>query len=276
MLSCGGKKFLSLAELLKHYNTDHFDENRQCVFEQCDVWFTRKSASRHHFRLKHLNTGKLNLKEKHSDQNHALEYENLAGNVLENSFSDHNTEDEYLDEDRDCEIETEEMEGDPIHFKSAHADFLIRMSCSKFVPFMTMKIISKEYLSQSMNSLQEREKVLRSSLSALPIVTAAQVDDVVHDVIYEDKFILAQKELDTEHKFMKYVREAFKFIEPVEVILNKKEVKLGKPKECFHYVPIVKAFRNLIEDETMIKLCQNAGSVTIYLEKIFLSHQMMF
>ena len=148
------------------------------------------------------------------------------------------------------------MEGDPIHFKSAHADFLIRMSCSKFVPFMTMKIISKEYLGQSMNSLLEREKVLRSSLSALPIVTAAQVDDVVHDVIYEDKFILAQKELDTEHKFMKYVREAFKFIEPVEVILNKKEVKLGKPKECFHYVPIVKAFRNLIEDETMIKLLE--------------------
>ena len=64
----------------------------------------------------------------------------------------------------------------------------------------------------------------------------------------EDPFVRAQEELSTPSKLTKFLEKNFKLVKPVEIILNKEDVKNGAPKEVAHYVPILEAFKVLIED----------------------------
>ena len=42
----------------------------------------------------------------------------------------------------------------------------------------------------------------------------------------------------------------------MEIILNPEEIKLGKPKDSFHYVPVVNAFIQLLEDSSFMELLE--------------------
>ena len=62
MIQCGSRQFNNTNELMTHFNTYHSSDDRQCIFEGCNVSFTKNTQSRNHFRLQHKYKGKLNLK----------------------------------------------------------------------------------------------------------------------------------------------------------------------------------------------------------------------
>ena len=45
-------------------------------------------------------------------------------------------------------------------------------------------------------------------------MTGDMIDKVDHEVVGEDEFVKAQKELSSEYKRVKYIREHFKYIPP--------------------------------------------------------------
>ena len=49
---------------------------------------------------------------------------------------------------------------------------------------------------------------------------------------------------------MKYIKEHFKYIPPLEIILNKEAYERGEPKDVIHYIPVTKSFQLLIEDKS--------------------------
>ena len=63
-LSCGGFKFNSVKELMKHYNSFHSNENRPCIFDNCSSIFNAASPTSaiNHFRIQHKMKGKIQLK----------------------------------------------------------------------------------------------------------------------------------------------------------------------------------------------------------------------
>ena len=64
MISCGGYRYRSTAELMRHYNSYHANEERMCLFSSCQTTFHAgcpKSAM-NHFRVKHKQTGEMVLK----------------------------------------------------------------------------------------------------------------------------------------------------------------------------------------------------------------------
>ena len=61
--------------------------------------------------------------------------------------------------------------------------------------------------------------------------------------------------MNTEHKRNNYIKTHFNYVGPVEYILNKDEVKAGlSKKDVFHYVPVDKALKLLVEDRTFIEM----------------------
>ena len=58
--------------------------------------------------------------------------------------------------------------------------------------------------------------------------------------------------MSSSYKQKKYIEENFKFVAPKELVLNKEEVNKGAKKECVHYIPLVEAFKALVEDETFV------------------------
>ena len=50
------------------------------------------------------------------------------------------------------------------------------------------------------------------------------------------------------------------YVAPVELILNKTEVEVGKPKDVVHYVPLIKSLSNLLMDKTLSKMMSKIGT----------------
>ena len=63
-LSCGGMHLQNLQALMSHYNSFHGNEERDCIFNECKSSFhaAGHKAATNHFRIKHKQTGKLQLK----------------------------------------------------------------------------------------------------------------------------------------------------------------------------------------------------------------------
>ena len=51
-------------------------------------------------------------------------------------------------------------------------------------------------------------------MKQVPSMTGDMIDKVDHEVVGEDEFVKAQKELSSEYKRVKYIREHFKYIPP--------------------------------------------------------------
>jgi hypothetical protein len=108
---------------------------------------------------------------------------------------------------------------------------------------------------------------LRKSLSRIPSLTTAQIEQIVLENS-EDPFTRAQEELSSEFKRSKFMEENFKFVKPLEIVLNKEEVKNGARKDCVHYVPIIEAIKVLVEDESYNKVITMAEEDDIHNENI--------
>ena len=63
-----------------------------------------------------------------------------------------------------------------------------------------------------------------------------------------------QEELLSDHKRINLIEQHFKYVKPIEIVLNPEEVKKGAVKDCLHYVPILKSLKVLLEDKTSVKV----------------------
>ena len=263
---CGGKQFPNLQLLMTHINIEHGKEHRPCIFDGCAGQFNPKSISRNHFRTRHINLKKLKLKE----ENLVSFSQPLASaNVFEQDRDEMEVDTETEGVDQEYRIEdlafletpltvAEENADQSNHFLLSYADFLNRMCHLKYVSHSTMQIIAAEFLTQSLKSLEAREVKLRESLCNLQDLTEDQINEIVRNVLYEDEMMNAQKQLNTNYKRNKFIQENFKYVPPLEIVLNKAEVERGAAKDCFHYIPVTESLKNLLEDPTMIEVLERA------------------
>ena len=262
-LSCGASQFENTNQLITHWNTYHSNEERDCIFRDCDTTFGKSSMSRNHFRLKHKNTGKLVLKDRHILSSSApgpgptLTDEGCDRDGMDQDQSSYNVveeeaEIEYNEDDLNVIDNFEEEDLNEEYYLDYWADFLNRMGHYSYIPQTTVTDIATEYLQNAKKSMENRKKILRKSLNRTEM-NPGEIERIVDDV-ENDAFLRAQMKLDSEYKRTKYVRENMKYIAPVEVLLNKEDVKRGEKKEVFHYVSVVETFRNILEDPSFIKM----------------------
>ena len=267
LVSCHGMKFRSVAMLMTHLNTFHKKEERNCIFEQCTTRFAAGSNSRNHFRIKHKLPGFLKLKERHilehvedSNENQMVveSTQNFDGvddaeaeSVVQDEFYEENDLFEDVDNVQDS---AEFRETSNNFFMMQYADFLNRLTHLKYIPQKNVTDIANEYRRNSEKARDVREKKLRNALLKVPGISEKQIDAIVEESIVDDDFMKAQNELNTEYKRKKFIQQNFKYVAPVEIVLNSNEVKLGASKDVIHYIPVKESLKNLLEDESLIRV----------------------
>ena len=271
-LICNGRQFDNTQLLMTHWNCYHNQEIRDCIFLDCSITFDERSTSRHHFRTQHKLKNKMSLKPRHLLMMDVPDIPVVnpvvtSSEIATETTSDHNLEefvDDHYGADQISELETlEATAGDAEGFyRLYYADFLNRMETFKHVPVSTIQEISDEYLSNTKKCLERREMVLRESLGKIPGLQQSDIEKVVMDVIESDPFLDAQMSLNTDYKRKKCIKEEMNYIGPQEIVLNKQEVKEGKRKDVYHYVPMTESFKALLEDQSMIKMMKIQTSAT--------------
>ena len=271
MVSCGQKVFTSTKKLASHITNDHAKEPRCCIFANCEKTFNPNATStiRTHFRVKHFEGGETDLKTEHkmlsvpSDhiafpRNNENEVTESVGDAAMETAQEpiDNEEEEQELADDDTEDDDEQL-GNERDFMMAYADFINRLINYKFIPITSVKQIAAEYLQQSHQSAKSREKVLRASLSKIPNISADLIEDIVRENQH-DPFLKAQEELSSETKRLRFMEENFNLVKPREIVLNPEEVKTGSPKDVVHYIPILDAFKALVEDGSFINLLEDS------------------
>ena len=269
MSSCGSKHFPNVKHLMTHFNSFHLRDARDCIFEDCDHKFGPFQESRKHFRNKHMLKSATKVK-----KHYLLVVPALAGGGGEISDiqipdSHHSAseddqiesdDDDYdvfnIDEIENCEPEDESDD----YFMFYYADFLNRLAHFKFIPHSTCTEISDEYYRNSQHSQDIREKKLRQALGMVGNLSIDEVNKVVSDVVHDDFFLKAQKELNTEYKREKFVQEKFNYCSPMEILLNKSEVAKGLKNDIIHYVPLKDSIRALLEDKSYLHMMQNQSN----------------
>ena len=249
---------------MTHYNTFHSNEQRDCIFEDCNSTFSQSSMSRNHFNLVHKRTGKLKLRSRH------LLTPNLSlQTVMPPPImgGDQEVIPNYLVEDEDEAYEASDIDVEGYEENTAneelsenyylqyYSDFLNRMAHMKFIPQTTIQEIAEEYLRNTRKSMESRKNLLRKSLIKIGSVTQEDIDKIVEEV-ENDAFLNAQVKLDFEYKRTKLTRENINYVGPMEIILNKEGVKSGERKDCLHYVPIHKTVLNVVTDPTFNKMTE--------------------
>ena len=266
-LACGGINFPNLKQLMTHYNSFHGNEERDCIFIDCQSAFhasTPQSAI-NHFRIKHKATGKLKLKARHLlAQDTEISIENLPqDDIVSDEDSEINVgfvDEVYEEAELDSIDNIDEHEGSDNEEESEefylqyYSDFLNRLAHFKFIPQSTIQEISEEYILNTKRSLARREKALRKSLKKIKDLSQTEVEKIVKEVIENDAFLNAQLKLNTEYKRSKYIQENPNYVGPIEVLLNKAEVQQGVRKDVFHYVPVIDSFKTLIQDPSFNKM----------------------
>ena len=268
--SCGSQNFRNVKELMTHINTFHQHDTRHCIFEDCTQAFPPSYKSRNHFRRKHINSEKMSLKPAH-----ILDADNIGPESL--PFLN-----EILDTTEGCDIEGDEygdyydafdidyLEGgnDELddesekYFLDYYADFLNRLVHEKFIPQTTVQDISEEYLENTKKAQEVRDKQLRNLLQEMESTTREEIDRISKNLIDDDFFLKAQKQLNTKYKRTKYVKDNMQYVAPIEILLNDAEVKSGAKKDVIHYIPLKEAVKNLMEDKTVIEMFRSKKPVS--------------
>ena len=260
---CRGRKFQSKKDLMSHVINFHKEDHRECIFENCYQKFLagKERPARYHFKVKHKDLNELKLKVEHkttvSREVMVEEFEQ----VFPSDNSDGVLEDSDSHELYTCDdFELLENDGEEINdddesfFMMQYADFLNRMSHVKFIPHRTVQEISMEYLDKSLKSQEFRERQLRKSLKKVPDMHEDMIENIIDEALRDDQFIKAQKELSSQYRRNKYIKENFNYVPPVEIVLNKNDVRNGKPKDVVHYISVTESFGNLVQDRTFCEL----------------------
>ena len=270
-ISCGGKHYPNLKELMTHYNSFHSNEERDCIFLDCRTNFHSKStmSARNHFKT-HKDTGRLKLKTRHLVEGGAARPgDNYPPEASASEGIADGRPDIYLIEDYDQNelatledaVAAEDSENDDDdergeeHYMDYYSDFLNRLAHFKFVPQSTIQNISEEIIQNTKKSLLRRETVLKKSLKQIETLSQNDVNKIVQGADKDDPFLKAQLQLNTEYKRKKYIQQNPHYVSPKEIILNKTEVKEHREKkDVVHYIPIIESFKTLIQDPSFNKM----------------------
>ena len=261
--SCGGMNFMNLRELMKHYNSYHGNENRECMFENCNLIFSAFAprSAMNHIRKKHKNTGNLNLKSRYrinlnpgisvcgfSEGPDLSEVNNDAiGDIEDGDVYEENDFDTL--EDNYESVDSEENNNE--HYLAYFSDFLSRMAFIKFVPQTTIQDICEEFIINTKKSLKRQENLLRRSLQSCD---NCAVEDIVKELFEKDPFLQAQVQLNSEYKRKMFVQASPNYVHPTEILLNKSDVQAGSKKEVYHYISVVDSVRILTMDQTFLNM----------------------
>ena len=148
------------------------------------------------------------------------------------------------------------------YFLDYYADFLNRLVHEKFIPQTTVQDISEEYLENTKKAQEVRDKQLRNLLQEMESTTREEIDRISKNLIDDDFFLKAQKQLNTKYKRTKYVKDNMQYVAPIEILLNDAEVKSGAKKDVIHYIPLKEAVKNLMEDKTVIEMFRSKKPVS--------------
>ena len=133
-----------------------------------------------------------------------------------------------------------------------HADFLNRLSNISFVPANKVSEINDTFITIASKSQKCRELKINKCLEKLTDLKESQKGEILKESV-KDVYLDAQKALNTEFKRSKFIKENFKYIEPLKIVLNKAEVASGRKADVFHYVPVKQSFKALITDKSFLK-----------------------
>ena len=265
MSRCSGRKFESVRKLMTHMNTVHLNDDRKCIFKDCETRFKRGSISNRHFKLQHTDINRMTLKDQHYVVVPSSRYQHQSWASDDFSSSEPDMEDsestdllyteDELENINDTDDDDSNMDSNEksSHVIRQYADFYNRLAHVKCIPHTTVQEIVNENLQHSLMSMEIQAKRLKDSLYEISGMTEDKVEKIVCDVLEKDDTLSAQRELSTQHKRNKYIESHFKFVPPVEVVLNKDEVKNGASKDVIHYVPIIESLKTLVEDKTFIE-----------------------
>ena len=120
--------------------------------------------------------------------------------------------------------------------------------------------MSEEFLQKYKKSQKVAKKKLRIALHKLDGLSNSATYDIVTEVFGEDLYLKAQELLNSQYKRTKFVKQSMQYVAPVELILNKTEVEVGKPKDVVHYVPLITSLSNLLMDKTLSKMMSKIGT----------------
>ena len=258
--SCGSRHFQNVKDLMTHLNTFHLNDTRKCIFDNCNSQFRPGYLSRYHFRKKHKDLNLMQLKRAHlvnpNDYVGGREefiaeetylYDGEVDNIIEDDYDSFEFDSLEVDEG---ELKTENED----FFLKYYADFLNRMAHFKFIPQSTVQEIAEEYYEHSKKSLKVRAQKLRKVLTDIGNISVDKIDEIIKSMMENDVFLQAQEKLNTQYKRTKYIEEHFTYTPPMEIVLNKDEVKDGAVKDVLHYVPMKDALQNLMQDKTVMKM----------------------
>lgn len=273
---CGGAQFSNLKTLMLHLRNYHAkaDEMVSCIFEDCSSKYDKATTLRNHFNKVHFKAGKLNLKKANKVLlPEVYNIETDESQNLDDAFLDDGVEpnDQFMEEEEEGLEGIEDMEDDAEPeviddvFMMAYCDFLNRLINYQFIPQSSVQLISEEYLKNYLKANEVKTSVLRNSLlKNIPGISEVDIRKILEDVAENDPFLKAQISLDTDYKRLKYLKENFTYVEPVEIVFNIKEVKAGlETKALMHYIPVVQTIKNLVQDSTFLEVSEtNIGDTS--------------
>ena len=259
LMSCYGKQFPNVRDFMLHLRRDHIHETIRCIFKNCDKQYNKSESLRTHFFWKHIKPDNMELKDcylvRESPENTVT-----CSELFQSIEGDQPCEAEWEnDTSSDIESENEEdvnadrNESTPTSFQMSYCDFLNRLVNVHFVPQSTVRIICSEYLKQYRRSNDVKIRNLRKLLQKSNIAEV-EIEKIIASFEKEDEFEEAQNSLLSDHKRMEFIKENFKFVNPVEIVLNLQDVRQKKAKkDVMHYCSIVESVKNLLEDPTFMK-----------------------
>ena len=241
-LSCDGVHFSNVGELMKHWNSFHKNEDRDCIFAECNVKFSSQKVGQNHFLLKHKKTQSLKLNSRHLFSNPSSVY--ITSVTTINDISPDTNQHVDCEEEEYCELDFDEVDSIDVrevfdveeeateeYYKLYYADFLNRLTNQKFIPQSTVSEIAEEYLITTENVLKSMKLEMRRSLDKFPNLDEQCKSEIIQDLVSNNKFLKAQESLNSEYKRTKFIQENMKYVAPIELILNKSDVKLGRKKD---------------------------------------------
>ena len=108
-----------------------------------------------------------------------------------------------------------------------------------------------EFIALSGRSLELRKKKVSNKLKERNI--DENIVQEVIDLVEDDDCMKAMHQLNTSYKRDQYIEKHFEHNPPREIILNPKEVRLGKPKDSFQYISVIDGIRILFQDKTFLQ-----------------------
>ena len=274
LASCGHQQFTSIKKLRLHYSSHvHISERRPCIFDACDQIFSPNYKCRAHFSRKHSVPHQQRLKPEFLLVITSISTDNTQGSSVnpgavtepESAETEEMDTDDVIVEDDDPsdEEQTEDphtsSESSYRMFLMAYADFLNRLAFVNMVPQTTIQIITQEYYTLCKLAIKNRKAAVLQRLKSEDVPKPV-IEKVMAELDNDDIF-KAQEELNSAYKREEFVKKNFKFNAPLEIILNKDEVRLGQQKESFQYIPVKRGIKLLFEDPTFNKVLEKSGNV---------------